>query len=84
MTKIIAETAWHHEGDFSFMSDLVTKICNESVADIVKMHISLDLDEYMLKDHDAYEMLKPWMLFENDWEKLILNICSNSISSRVM
>ena len=71
MTKIIAETAWHHEGDFIFMKDLVTRICEESEADIVKLHIALDLDEYMSKDHDAYEMLKSWMLSECEWEELI-------------
>ena len=52
MTKLIAETAWHHEGDFIFMKDLVTKICETSNADIVKFHISLDLEEYMSKDQD--------------------------------
>ena len=57
MTKIIAETAWHHEGDFTFMKNLVTKICKESDVDIVKFHITLDLDEYMNKDHDAYNFL---------------------------
>jgi len=25
--KLIAETAWHHEGDFDFMKNLVTEIC---------------------------------------------------------
>jgi N,N'-diacetyllegionaminate synthase len=71
MIKIIAETAWHHEGDFAFMKNLVTKICKESEVDIVKFHITLDLDEYMSKDHDAYEMLKPWMLSAKQWEELI-------------
>jgi len=71
MIKLIAETAWHHEGDFIFMKDLVTKICQNSNADVVKFHITLDLDEYMSKDHDAYETLKSWMLSESDWEELI-------------
>ena len=71
MIKLIAETAWHHEGDFIFMKDLVTKICQNSNADVVKFHITLDLDEYMSKDHDAYETLKSWMLNESDWEELI-------------
>jgi len=71
MIKLIAETAWHHEGDFIFMKDLVTKICQNSNADVVKFHITLDLDEYMIKDHDAYETLKSWMLSESEWEELI-------------
>jgi N,N'-diacetyllegionaminate synthase len=71
MTKLIAETAWHHEGDFIFMKDLVTKICETSNADIVKFHISLDLEEYMSKDHEAYKTLKSWLLSDKNWEELI-------------
>ena len=78
MIKLIAETAWHHEGDFIFMRDLVTKICQNSNVDIVKFHITLDLNEYMSKDHDAYETLKSWMLSESDWEELICIVRENN------
>jgi N,N'-diacetyllegionaminate synthase len=77
MTKLIAETAWHHEGDFDFMKQLVTSICENSRADIVKFHITLDLDEYMSKDHDGYEMLKSWMLSSENWEELIRIVRNN-------
>ena len=50
MTKLIAETAWHHEGDYDFMKNLVTSICKLSKADIVKFHITLDLDEYTVNN----------------------------------
>lgn len=78
MTKLIAETAWHHEGDFIFMKDLVTQICENSNADIVKFHITLDLDEYMSEDHEAYETLKAWMLSEAEWEVLIEIVRKNN------
>jgi N,N'-diacetyllegionaminate synthase len=71
MIKLIAETAWHHEGDYVFMKNLVTRICETSNADIVKLHITLDLDEYMSKNHDAYQTLKSWMLSAKQWEELI-------------
>jgi len=71
MIKLIAETAWHHEGDYGFMKNLVTNICELSKADIVKFHITLDLDEYMNKDHNAYEILKSWMFSPKQWEELI-------------
>jgi len=71
MINLIAETAWHHEGDFSFMKDLVNKICTESSANIVKMHITLDFDEWMYEDHDAYETLKSWTFNEVQWSELI-------------
>lgn len=71
MIKLIAETAWHHEGDFGFMKDLVTQICQSADVDYIKMHITLDLDEYMCSDHDAYKTLSSWTLLEEQWESLI-------------
>jgi len=69
--KLIAETAWHHQGDFGFMKNLVTEICVNTDADIVKMHISLDFDDYMAKDHPIYEMLAPWLFSKAQWTELI-------------
>ena len=71
MIKLIAETAWHHEGDYDFMQQLVTKICTDTSADIVKLHITLDLDEYMDSRHEAYATLSNWLFSEEQWGKLI-------------
>jgi|TARA_B100000959_G_C14976055_1_gene621569 N,N'-diacetyllegionaminate synthase len=71
MTKLIAETAWHHEGDYYFMKDLVSQLCEMSSTDVIKMHITLDFDEYMSKEHDAYNILKKWLLSAEQWEELI-------------
>ncbi len=71
MTQLIAETAWHHEGDIGFMRDLVGKLCEGSQADVIKMHITLDLDSYMTQDHEAYNTLKKWMLREEEWCELV-------------
>jgi len=75
--ELIAETAWHHEGDYDFMRNLVESICYKSSADIVKLHITLDLDEYMHRDHDAYKSLKKWLFSEKEWEYLI-NVIKDS------
>lgn len=77
MIKLIAETAWHHEGDFAFMQRLVNDICNEDSVDIVKLHITLDIDEYMSKDNTLYDTLNKWIFDEYQWKKII-NIIRNS------
>ena len=77
MIKLIAETAWHHEGDFDFMKNLITEICQSSDADIVKLHITIDFDEYMTKDHPSYELLNNWVFSCDQWLELI-NIIQNS------
>jgi len=71
MIKTIAETAWHHEGDAQYLKELVTEICTKTDVTIVKLHITLDLDEYMAKDHEAYSMLSSWMLSAENWADII-------------
>jgi len=69
--KIIAETAWHHEGNFDFMKNLVTEIVKKTNADIVKMHITLNLEEYMSTDHENYKLQKPMLFSKIQWQELI-------------
>lgn len=69
--KIIAETAWHHEGNFIFMKNLISEIVNKTEADIIKMHITLDFDEYMDPKHDLYEKLKSMLFNRDQWQELI-------------
>jgi len=71
MIRLIAETAWHHEGDFSFMKNLVSKIVSETTADIVKMHITINFDEYMDPSHGSYEELKSMIFSRDQWKELI-------------
>lgn len=71
MIKLIAETAWHHEGDYPFMKDLIRQLCETSAADIIKMHITLDLNEYMSNQHEIYNTLESWLFTEKQWSELI-------------
>jgi N,N'-diacetyllegionaminate synthase len=69
--NLIAETAWHHDGDFDFMLDLINKIVSQSKTDIVKLHVSLDHNEYMMPDHPGFEMLSKKMFNEQQWSEII-------------
>ena len=71
MIKLIAETAWHHNGDFPFMVKLVEKIIHESKADVIKLHLLLDLDEYMMPDHEAYPLVKEKLFSQDQWSEII-------------
>lgn len=76
--KTIAETAWHHQGDFNFMVNLIENLCINTKADIIKMHISLDLDEYIDVSHPAYTTLKEWVFNEDQWKKIISIVKSHN------
>lgn len=69
--KLIAETAWHHQGEFEFMQQLVNTINKKAKADILKLHLTLDLDEYMASDHPLYEDAKKWIFSKVQWEEVI-------------
>jgi len=69
--KLIAETAWHHQGEFEFMQQLVNTINKKAKADILKLHLTLELDEYMASDHPLYEDAKKWIFSKVQWEEII-------------
>lgn len=71
--KLIAETAWHHDGDFEFFLNLVEAICLQTKSDYVKYHITLDVDEYMSKDHPAYSWAKERVFSIQQWEEVFFN-----------
>ena len=72
--KLIAETAWHHEGDYNFLQNLVSKIIEGAGSDYIKLHLTLDLDEYMDRAYPLYETLKNWLIKKDQWEELIKGI----------
>ena len=69
--KLIAETAWHHQGDFEFMQQLVNTINKKAKADILKLHLTLNLDEYIASDHPLYEDAKEWIFSKAQWQEII-------------
>ncbi len=71
--KLIAETAWHHDGDFEFFKNLITEISTKTQTETIKFHISLDLDEYIHPDHAGYQWMKERMFTEQQWDE-VLNI----------
>lgn len=72
--KLIAETAWHHDGDYEFMMDLVDTIDKKSKAEIIKLHLSLDLNEYMMPDHPNFTLLTEKAFTEAQWHHIISKV----------
>ena len=71
--KLIGETAWHHEGDFQFMDKLIDHLIISSV-DIIKVHVTIDFDEYMTKEHEHYNLLKEYLFSEEEWIHILTKI----------
>ena len=77
--KLIAETAWHHDGDFIFMRKLVDDIINNAKLDILKMHITLNYDEYSHPLRYGFENNKKKLFSPKQWTELINKIKSNNL-----
>ncbi len=76
--KLIAETAWHHEGNFDFLINLINELNSKCSPDYIKLHITLDFDEYMDKSHPGYSLLKNMLLTSEQWKEVILQVLNNS------
>ena len=75
--KLIAETAWHHEGDFKFMKQLLKDIVFKTEADFVKLHILLSPNEYYFPDFPSYKFFNDRSFTLKEWEKHISAIMEN-------
>ena len=75
--KLIAETAWHHDGDFAFFSNLINKIINSS-ADVIKVHVLLDLKKYMDDSHPGFEFSKQRIFSTSQWSEILSKIQSSN------
>lgn len=68
--KLIAETAWHHDGDFVFFKKLVEEITKNTETDYIKFHITLSFDEYIHTDHPAYNWVKERIFTKEQWTEI--------------
>lgn len=60
------------------MEKLVSDIVLNTRADIIKLHITLCLEEYMAKDHPGFKDVEKWMFNEKLWDELIQSVRSSS------
>lgn len=72
----IAETAFHHEGDVSFLKKLIFDIGILEVQ-AIKFHLLFDVEDYMVSNHSAIDVIKKISIQKNEW-KSIFDIVKNS------
>ena len=75
---IIAETAYNHEGDLGYLTQMTDEIARLKL-DAVKYHLLLNLDSYMKKTHPLYPTLKQWMFTEQQWDEILEHASSKGL-----
>lgn len=66
MFKIIAETAFSHEGDFSYLLQQID-IAAKGKADYIKFQVLINREEYIVQEHPAFDVLDKWMFDNKQW-----------------
>lgn len=72
----IAETAFHHEGNVKFLNELLDEIFTLDV-NAIKFHLLFDLDDYIIEEHPAREVLKKITISKEEWLP-ILKKCTDA------
>lgn len=66
---LIGETAFHHQGNLSFLEELINGGIEAGV-DVLKFHLLFDIDDYFVKDHVGYSAIKELMIPQSGWERI--------------
>jgi sialic acid synthase SpsE len=66
---IIAETAYNHEGDFSYLVKMTEEI-GDSKLQAIKYHLLLKPSSYMVENHPLFDECGEWIFTEEQWAKI--------------
>lgn len=63
---IIAETAFHHEGDVDFLLKLIDDLVELEIS-AIKFHLLFDLEDYIIDNHPARDVLTKIIIPKDKW-----------------
>ena len=69
-TYIIGETAYHFEGDFSYMKKMIDDIA-ELELNAIKFHLLLNPSSYCQYEHPIKHLYEKWKFSESQWKEII-------------
>lgn len=81
---LIGETAYIHEGDFSYISNFVNKIIESNCCDAIKFHIMNDVDSYITKSHNLYNLYQRMKMPKENWIKILEQVKSSQFETVVL
>jgi sialic acid synthase SpsE len=66
---VIGETAFNHEGDFSYFLRLIDSVA-ESGATHVKFQVLIDYNEFVSELSETYPLVTGWVFTQEEWVKI--------------
>lgn len=67
---IYAETAFHHEGQISYLLELIDTAAAAGAKGI-KFQVLIDAETFLSTEHKGYEQLKSFCLSKNQWSEIL-------------
>jgi len=81
---LIGETAYLHEGDFSYISKFVDQIIESKCCDAIKFHIMINVDDYITKSHKLYDLYNRMRMPKEQWMQILSKAKSAGFETVVM
>lgn len=81
---LIGETAYIHEGDFQYLSNLVKEMINKKCCDAIKFHVMTDVDSYATPSHELYKLYKKMKLPQKKWLELFKLLKSSALENIIL
>lgn len=81
---LIAETAYIFEGDKIYLEKIIDKLKQKEACDAIKYHILINIDDYMTKEHQGYNLIKNFLLTQNEWIELLNKTKKNGFETIVL
>ena len=81
---LIGETAYIHEGDFRYLSALISGMVKKDSCDGIKFHIMVDIDSYMTPDHKLRNLISKFLLSKNEWITILKNVKSDNFDAIIL
>ena len=75
---LIGETAFHHQGETKFLSNLIDDI-SEMGFDAIKFHLLLTPEEYMVKYHKVIDTIRNWIFNKEEWSGFFDQALTNNL-----
>ena len=81
--KIIAETAFSHEGNFNYLMSQI-KEAKKGQADFIKFQVLIDKEGLCTKNHDNFKNINSWIINKDKWLEALLFAKSQYLKTIVL
>lgn len=81
---LIAETALNHEYDMNYFKRMIYELSTKTKIKVLKTHMMIDLNTYMIKSHSLYDWLKDNKMTVSQYEEIFFESKKHGLENIVL